>query len=195
MERDPELQRLIDESKIRNLLNKYSRALDRQDHELLTSLYHPGAINNHGVYNGSATGYVDFMRAQGKDSIYWTHHNGTQIVEIERDIAKYEHTPSPSAVWVLLASLAMTGKCSYGSAILTESKSGTVFGRLPTAMSSIRRVTLSKLRRSFFYPCPLNACMTQDFLGMRSISGKILQKMDMNDKGGSHRKQIRQLCR
>jgi ketosteroid isomerase-like protein len=90
MERDPELQRLIDESKIRNLLDKYPRALDRQDHELLASLYHPGAIDDHGVYNGSATGYVDFMRAQGKDGVYWTHHNGTQIVEIEGDIAKCE---------------------------------------------------------------------------------------------------------
>jgi ketosteroid isomerase-like protein len=90
MERDPELQRLIDESKIRNLLDKYPRALDRQDHELLASLYHPGASDDHGVYNGSATGYVDFMRAQGKDGVYWTHHNGTQIVEIEGDIANCE---------------------------------------------------------------------------------------------------------
>jgi hypothetical protein len=40
IERDPELQRLIDESKIRNLLDKYSRALDRQGHELLASHYH-----------------------------------------------------------------------------------------------------------------------------------------------------------
>jgi hypothetical protein len=30
------------------------------------------------------------MRAQGKDGVYWTHHNGTQIVEIEVDIAKCE---------------------------------------------------------------------------------------------------------
>jgi hypothetical protein len=40
MERDPELQRPINESKIRNPLDKYPHALDRQGHELLASLYH-----------------------------------------------------------------------------------------------------------------------------------------------------------
>jgi hypothetical protein len=40
------------------------------------------------------------MRAQGKSGVYWTHHNGTQIVEIERDIVNVKHTPSPSAVCV-----------------------------------------------------------------------------------------------
>ena len=43
IDRDPELQRPLDESAIRNLLDKYPRALDRQDPELLASLFHPGA--------------------------------------------------------------------------------------------------------------------------------------------------------
>jgi hypothetical protein len=46
IERDPELQLLIDESKIRKLLELYPRALDRQDPELLASLFHPGAIDD-----------------------------------------------------------------------------------------------------------------------------------------------------
>jgi hypothetical protein len=70
MERDPEIQRVIDESKIRNLLDKYPRALDRQDHELLASLFHPRAIDEHGVYNGSASRYVNFMAAQGWPGLY-----------------------------------------------------------------------------------------------------------------------------
>jgi hypothetical protein len=90
MERDPEIQQVIDESKIRNLLDKYPRALDRQDHELLASLFHPGAKDEHGVYNGSASGYVDFMAAQGKPGLHWMHHNGTQIIEIKGDIAECE---------------------------------------------------------------------------------------------------------
>ncbi|KAF2814771.1 uncharacterized protein BDZ99DRAFT_458756 [Mytilinidion resinicola] len=90
MDRDPEIQHLIDESKIRNLLNTYPRALDRQDHALLASLYHPDGIDDHGVYNGSATGFIDFMRAQGRPGMHWTHHNGTQIVEIKGDVAECE---------------------------------------------------------------------------------------------------------
>lgn len=90
MERDPELQQVIDESKIRNLLDKYPRALDRQDHALLASLFHPDAIDDHGVYNGLASGFVDFMRGGGKPGQHWTHHNGTQIVEIDGDVAECE---------------------------------------------------------------------------------------------------------
>ena len=90
MERDPEIQKVIDESKIRNLLDNYPRALDRQDHALLASLFHPGAVDDHGVYNGSATGFVDFMRNGSKPGVHWTHHNGTQIVEIEGNVAQCE---------------------------------------------------------------------------------------------------------
>ena len=90
MERDPEIQRVIDESKIRNLLDKYPRALDRQDHDLLASLFHPGAVDDHGVYNGPAAGFVEFMRRGGKPGVHWTHHNGTRIVEIEGDVADCE---------------------------------------------------------------------------------------------------------
>lgn len=88
-ERDPEVQKVIDESKIRYLLDCYPRALDRQDHALLASLFHDDAIDDHGVYNGSAAGFVDFMR-KGSKEVHWTHHNGTQIVEIDGDVAQCE---------------------------------------------------------------------------------------------------------
>jgi ketosteroid isomerase-like protein len=89
-ERDPEVQKLIDESAIRNLLDKYPRALDRQDHELLASLFHPGAIDDHGVYNGSAAGYVDWVRGWAVPGNHWMHHNGTRIIEIDGDVAFVE---------------------------------------------------------------------------------------------------------
>jgi SnoaL-like domain len=89
-ERDPEIQKVIDESKIRYLLDCYPRALDRQDHDLLASLFHTDAIDDHGVYNGPAAGFVEFMRNGSKSGIHWTHHNGTQIVEIEGDVAQCE---------------------------------------------------------------------------------------------------------
>jgi hypothetical protein len=48
VDRDPEVQRLIDEPAIRRLLASYTRAIDRQDHDLLASLFHPDAIDEHG---------------------------------------------------------------------------------------------------------------------------------------------------
>lgn len=89
-ERDPELQRLIDESAIRRLLDLYPRALDRHDHDLLASLFHPDAIDDHGPYNGLASGYVDWIRDRSRAGVHWTHHNGTQIIDIEGDVAHTE---------------------------------------------------------------------------------------------------------
>jgi hypothetical protein len=89
-ERDPELQRLIDESAIRDLLAKYPRALDRQDNALLASLFHPDAIDDHGHYNGPATGFVEWMKRGARPGVHWTHHNGTQIIEMDGDVAQVE---------------------------------------------------------------------------------------------------------
>lgn len=89
-ERDPELQRLIDESAIRNLLNSYPRALDRQDHQLLASLFHPDAIDDHGFCNGPAAKFVEFMQKGSVPGNHWMHHNGTQIIEIDGDVAHTE---------------------------------------------------------------------------------------------------------
>lgn len=85
-----QLQRLIDESQIRRLLDSYPRALDRQDHELLASLYHPDAKEDHGVFNGSAAGYVDFIESHAVPGNYWMHHNGTMHIEIDGDVALTE---------------------------------------------------------------------------------------------------------
>jgi ketosteroid isomerase-like protein len=92
VERDPELQQLIDESAIRKLLASYPRALDRQDHELLASLFHPDAVDDHGAYNGPAAGFVEFMRAAGTPGSHWMHHNGTQIIDMQDEALAFAET-------------------------------------------------------------------------------------------------------
>jgi ketosteroid isomerase-like protein len=87
VDRDPEVQRLIDESAIRRLLDSYPRAIDRQDHDLLASLFHPDAIDEHGPFNGPAQGFVDFMRNGETPGHHWMHHNGTQLIDIQGDVA------------------------------------------------------------------------------------------------------------
>lgn len=88
--RDPALQRLIDESQIRYLLDSYPRALDRQDSALLASLFHPGAIDDHGVFNGPAAEYVKWIQERSRPGSHWMHHNGTMLIEIEGDVARTE---------------------------------------------------------------------------------------------------------
>ena len=85
--RDPELQRLLDESAIRDVLSRYGRGIDRMDHEALLSMFWPGAMDEHGVYDGPIEGYVEWLRANHRPDESWMHHNTTQRIEIDGDEA------------------------------------------------------------------------------------------------------------
>jgi hypothetical protein len=76
-----DIQQLVDERAIRDVISRYSRALDRHDYDLLASLFHPDAIDEHGHYNGSASGFVEWMRAGAQPGTYWSHHLGNQIID------------------------------------------------------------------------------------------------------------------
>lgn len=81
--RDAAIQQLLDEAAIRRCIAKYPRALDRHDSDLLASMYHPDAIDDHGVYNGPASGYVTWMAARNTPGKHWMHHYGNQIIDFE----------------------------------------------------------------------------------------------------------------
>lgn len=49
-----QLQDLLDREEIRTVLANYCRGVDRLDPELLESVYHPGAWEDHGAYKGDA---------------------------------------------------------------------------------------------------------------------------------------------
>jgi hypothetical protein len=54
------LQRLLARQEIEDIINRYSRAVDRADIELLRSCYHPDAIEDHGgMFSGNAADYID----------------------------------------------------------------------------------------------------------------------------------------
>ncbi|MTD17110.1 nuclear transport factor 2 family protein [Nakamurella sp. YIM 132087] len=51
---------LQDRSAIRDVLMRYSRGVDRLDRDLLLSVYHPDAIDDHGVFIGTAEAFADW---------------------------------------------------------------------------------------------------------------------------------------
>lgn len=55
------LQILQDRQAIHDCLMNYSRGVDRLDRELLLSVYHPDAIDDHGVFVGTPTEFVDWV--------------------------------------------------------------------------------------------------------------------------------------
>ena len=82
----PELQMLLDKQSIRELLATYCRAVDRLDRELLLTVYHPDAIDDHGIFTGCAEGFADWAFAHHTNSHYATQHIITNhLCEIEGD--------------------------------------------------------------------------------------------------------------
>ena len=62
---DRELERIVRELKdrqdIRDIVNKYCRGIDRLDREILESVYHPDAVDDHGVFAGTAKDFIDWV--------------------------------------------------------------------------------------------------------------------------------------
>jgi hypothetical protein len=88
-----DLNALWDERAITRLLVDYCRACDRFDMPLLRSVYHPDAIEDHGMIDGGASEFCDFVeKAVGTGSPYKvTHHRLTNIaIDLHGDWAHVE---------------------------------------------------------------------------------------------------------
>jgi hypothetical protein len=83
-----ELQRLLDEHAVRAVTDRYARAVDRLDWELLRSCYHADAHEDHGHrYRGSVEGFITWLAEVLSEFESTTHYITNQIVDIEGDDA------------------------------------------------------------------------------------------------------------
>jgi hypothetical protein len=85
-----ELQLLLEENAIRRLLATYSRAVDRRDWDLLATVYHEGATDHHGIFDGSAEDFVEWLRTFPTPPTFMMHFIGNQVIEIDGDKATAE---------------------------------------------------------------------------------------------------------
>jgi ketosteroid isomerase-like protein len=80
---DPRLQGLLDKQAIREAIARYCRGVDRGDAGLMSSAYHPDAIDDRGfaTYTGETVGQqmVDAMRDR---MVMTSHHLTTQSIEV-----------------------------------------------------------------------------------------------------------------
>ena len=58
---DAELQQVVDRSRLYDVLTRYCRALDRCDVDLMRSVYWDDARDDHGVFNGGAQEFAEFI--------------------------------------------------------------------------------------------------------------------------------------
>jgi hypothetical protein len=92
--RDPtpaEIRKLLDEQEIRAVLARYCRGVDRVDRELIASVYHPDALDNHGIYDGPVEQYIEGLLTRLR-TVYLrtTHILGSTLIELDGDVARVE---------------------------------------------------------------------------------------------------------
>lgn len=82
--------RLVDKQEIHDVLMRYCRGIDRCDEELLRSVYHPDATDDHGQFKGKAADFIPWaLQALQRDE-RTTHFLCNELIEVQGDIAHCE---------------------------------------------------------------------------------------------------------
>lgn len=123
---------LAAKDEIRDVVYRYCRAADRCDAELLASVYHPDATEDHGGFVGSAAEFRQQVIPRLRSR--WTatqHLLGNILIEINGDIAHTEsyvvayHVPPPDTegrtlMWVLGARYVDRFECRDGKWLIAH---------------------------------------------------------------------------
>jgi hypothetical protein len=85
------LDRLLDEREIHDVLLRYCRGIDRLDEELLRSVYHDDAYDDHGVFKGSGPEFVDWVLPILRDQMQASMHLLSNVrIEVDGPFADCE---------------------------------------------------------------------------------------------------------
>jgi len=88
---DTLLQELADREAISRCLATYCRAVDRMDRDLLLSVYHPDAIDDHGLWVGSPEEFADkVFEFQSRHNTATQHYITNHLCELDGDVAHCE---------------------------------------------------------------------------------------------------------
>lgn len=86
-----EIREVLDRQAITDVLHLYCRAIDRTDEELLKSVYHPGAVDDHGSFSGDAAAFVTRTIRRLREEYEASQHRISNIlIEFRGDIAFVE---------------------------------------------------------------------------------------------------------
>jgi len=85
-----QIQGLLDKQEIHDQLMRYCRAIDRCDMDLLKSVYHPDAIDEHGVFSGNAMEFCEFVIPSQRRHEHAMHSICNVLTELDGDKAFVE---------------------------------------------------------------------------------------------------------
>lgn len=84
-----DVQEIADREQIRQVLYRYCRGADRRDESLLRSVYHPGARDRHGSFDGPAEEFAAYVA--GREGYRAVQHLiGNILIDIDGDLASVE---------------------------------------------------------------------------------------------------------
>jgi hypothetical protein len=74
-------QRIADRMAIQDLMYRWCRSVDRLDFELMRSVFHPDAIDNHGAFTGGVEELVAWIRERHRTITFSAHRLGNMLIE------------------------------------------------------------------------------------------------------------------
>lgn len=82
---------LLDRQEILDCIHRYARGVDRLDKDLIHSAYHPGAIDDHGIFSGPVEEFVEWVVEFHSARHHGEHHYITNhTCELDGDVAHTE---------------------------------------------------------------------------------------------------------
>ena len=93
---DQAIREAADERAIRHVLTRYTRAIDRFDMDLLRTVYHPDAYDDHGGYKGDVEGFIVYLQEVLPRFEGTQHFLGNMHIELDGDVA---HTETYCQAW------------------------------------------------------------------------------------------------
>jgi hypothetical protein len=88
---EAKLREMLDKQEIHDLLMRYCRGVDRGDADLIRSVYHPGAIDDHGdmILNAAEIPEL-FVKLSARSPFGGMHFIGNVLIEVDGDTAYAE---------------------------------------------------------------------------------------------------------
>lgn len=85
------LGEMQDRQAILAILYRYCRAMDRMDHQLASSVWHPGGTADYGViFEGTGQGFVDWVMVAHANLDRHSHQLANVLIEVDGDLAASE---------------------------------------------------------------------------------------------------------
>ena len=87
---EEQLQELRDKEAIQAVLRRFARGIDRMDWDLVRSCYHPGAVDEHGVFSGPVEEFLPWASAGMATMRGSAHYIKNALIDVQGDVAYSE---------------------------------------------------------------------------------------------------------